>query len=218
MCPQLLDHLPCFVQVIAFQVGVEAEEPDTTEDFAIAPGAVGQFMLQAQLAVQGPVQVVLEQVEGLAVLSLQHRLGEQPVQLGALPHPATDQAARRCGMALHLWQLRVFAGLHRLQGAVGALQIGGQQAIQFAHHDQAHVVGGVPILAHLLQPGQGQVTDFGSLGALEPQFHRQLVAGLVAQVLAVEPALQVRVMAAVLTLHHALGAGQGLVVQASVGQ
>jgi hypothetical protein len=45
-------------------------------------------MLQAQLTIQRPVQVVLEQVEGDIVLIFQHRLRYQPVQFGAVADKA----------------------------------------------------------------------------------------------------------------------------------
>ncbi|MCY1313824.1 hypothetical protein D9M70_643870 [compost metagenome] len=46
--------------------------------------------------------------------------------------------------------------------------------------------------------------DRRTLGAFEPQLHCQLVAGAVADVLAIEPALQVGVVSAVLALHDSL--------------
>ena len=64
----------------------------------------------------------------------------------------------------------------------------------------------------------GQVVNFCPLLAFEAQFHRQLVAGGVAQVLAIQPALQVRVMATVFALDHLLGGVDGVVVETGLGQ
>lgn len=50
-----------------------------------------------------------------------------------------------------------------------------------------------------------------------PRLHRQLVHGAAAEVLAVEPTLQVRVMAAALALDHPLGGGDARFVQFGAG-
>ena len=58
----------------------------------------------------------------------------------------------------------------------------------------------------------------GAFGAFETQFHRQLVAGAVPEVLAVQPALQVRIVAAVFALNHLLGLADALVGHLRAGQ
>ncbi|MNY48817.1 hypothetical protein D3C86_1841850 [compost metagenome] len=110
------------------------------------------------------------------------------------------------------------AGFDRDQRAVGPFQIGRQQAVKVTDHDQRHVVGRVPILAHLLQLLAGQLIDFGALLAFQSQLHGQLLTGGMPQILAIQPALQMRVMAAVFTLDHLLGGVDGIVVEPGLGQ
>ena len=175
-------------------------------------------MCQAHLAVERPVQVVLEQIKGLVVLVLQYRLGHQPVQLGAVAHQAVAQRTLVGCRCLDFRQGRVIGRVDRFQRAIGPLQIGWQQAIKVADHDQRHVVGGVPGVAHLLELFASQVIDLRTLRAFKAQLHRQLVTRGVAQILAIEPALQVRVVATVLTLHHLLGRIDCIVVKTGLGQ
>ena len=166
-------------------------------------------MVQAQSLVQRPIQVVLEQIPAGVVLGIEHGLRKQPVHPGVVAQPATSQLAALGRGAADLRQWWVFARWYRLKLTVGALQIGRQQAVEFADNDQRHIVGGIPLLAQGLELVGAQLGDFGPLGTLEPQFNGQLIAGLVAQVLAIEPALQMGVMPAVLALHHLLGGCQG---------
>ncbi|MNL08270.1 hypothetical protein D3C87_1289850 [compost metagenome] len=60
--------------------------------------------------------------------------------------------------------------------------------------------------------------DFGTLGAFESELHSQLLAGGVAQILTIQPALQMGVMTTVFTLDHLLGGVDGVVVEAGLGQ
>ncbi|MNP30243.1 hypothetical protein D3C76_1233070 [compost metagenome] len=60
--------------------------------------------------------------------------------------------------------------------------------------------------------------DLGPFRAAQAQLNRQLVAGLVAQVLMIEPTLQVGVVATVLAFHHPLGCLQGFFIDAGAGQ
>ena len=85
----------------------------------------------------------------------------------------------------------MLARLHGVELPIGAFQVGGQQFVEIADDDQGHVVRRVPCFAQLLQLVAGQVADLGAFGALEAQFHGQLVAGAVTEVLAIQQALQV---------------------------
>ena len=98
-------------------------------------------------------------------------------------------------------EVSTFARLGGRQFAVGAFRAGRQQAVQAANHDQGHVVCGIPAFAQGFHLLEGHVLEVGALGALQAQLHGQLVAAWVADVLAVEPALQVAVMAAVLAFY-----------------
>ena len=138
------------------------------------------------------------------------------MQPRTVAQPAADQLAARLGLVGHAIEYPALARFHRLQLAPGALQVGGQHAVQAADHDQAHVVGGVPVLAQFIHFFQGHVLHRGALGTLEPQLHRQLVAGAVAEVLAVQPALQVGVVPAVFTLDDALRHLQGVGIDTCV--
>ncbi len=175
-------------------------------------------MGQPQLTVERPVEVVLEQVEGFVGLILQHRLGKQPVDLRAVADPATGQVALRGAVVEDLRQWQVVVGLDRLQCAKGPVQIGRQQAIELADHDQGHVVRRVPVLAYRLQLFAGQVLDPCPSGTFEAQFHGQLIAAAVPALLNIQPALQVRVVTAVLALDHLLGGGDIGVAEAGPGQ
>ncbi|MNH12372.1 hypothetical protein D3C79_719110 [compost metagenome] len=149
---------------------------------------------------------------------LQYRLRHQPVQLGAVADQTVGQGALMGGAGLDLRQRRMLARGDRFQRAIRPLQIGWQQLVEVADHDQGHVVRRIPVLAHLLQLFTGQVIDLRTLRAFEAQFHGQLFAGRVAEVLTIEPALQVRVVAAVFTFDHLLGRVDSAVVEAGLGQ
>ncbi|KPM74589.1 hypothetical protein AOG26_20250 [Pseudoalteromonas sp. UCD-33C] len=114
-----------------------------------------------------------------------------PAQFGVVTDPAVDQVSANGGGVLNVRQWAMFAGVNRVKRAVGAFEIGRQQLVEVADNDQGHVVGGVPGLAQLFQLVAGQVLDFGPLGAFEAQLDGKLTAGLVAEVLAVQQALQV---------------------------
>ena len=147
---EVFQDLNGFVDVIAIQVSVEAHEADAAEHFAFGPRPVGQTVVQADLPVQRPVEVILEDIEGLVVLIVQHRLRHQPVQLGAVTHEAAGEGALVGGAGADVRQRTVLAGFDRFEGAPRAFQISRQQFVEFADDDQGHVVRRVPGLAHLL--------------------------------------------------------------------
>ncbi|MNH41193.1 hypothetical protein D3C79_1026440 [compost metagenome] len=66
------------------------------------------------------------------------------------------------------FQRPALAGLGRFQFTIGTFQISGQQAIKPAHHNQAHVIGCIPVLAHIADLLQGHVSYRRAFGALEP--------------------------------------------------
>ncbi len=86
-----MQHLFGFRQLVSLKVGIQAQETNAAEHFTLAPWAVGQTVLEAQLTVERPVQVVLEQVVGFIMLVVEYRFREQPVQLGAVTDPAVDE-------------------------------------------------------------------------------------------------------------------------------
>jgi hypothetical protein len=69
------------------------------------------------------------------------------------------------GAGLDLWQGRVLCRSDGGKLAIRAVQIGRQQTVEVADDDQRHVIGRVPVLAHVLQLFAGQVIDFRALRA-----------------------------------------------------
>ncbi|MNJ47641.1 hypothetical protein D3C77_428050 [compost metagenome] len=90
---QLFKHLAQgllgLFDVSAVEVGVKAHYACVAEAFPLAERPIGQTVLEPQLFVKCPVQIALQQVEGLAVLVVQHGLQKHPMQAGAVAEPAT---------------------------------------------------------------------------------------------------------------------------------
>ncbi|MNC44672.1 hypothetical protein D3C75_935890 [compost metagenome] len=57
---QVVEHLFGLGHVVTLKVGIEAHETHAAEHFALRPRAIGQTMSQAQLAIERPIQIVLE--------------------------------------------------------------------------------------------------------------------------------------------------------------
>ena len=207
------DHFLGLFHLIPFQIGIQAEQTAVAEALALAPRPVGQPVLEPQLFVQRPVQVALQQFQGFVVLVAQHRLEKQPAQPRAVAQQPVGQGAVGLGLAGDAVQCPALRRLHRLQFAPGPFQVGWQHPVESADDDQAHVVRHVPAFADLLHLLQGHAVEIRTLGAFQPQLHRQLATGALADVLAVEEALQARIMPTVLAFDDAPGLGQVVLVE-----
>ena len=75
-------------------------------------------MIEADLPVQRPVEVILEDVEGLVVLIVEHRLRHQPVQLGVVADKTAGEGALMGGAGADVRQRSDLLRLVRQRRAV----------------------------------------------------------------------------------------------------
>ena len=107
-------------------------------------------MLEPQFAVQRPLQIIAQQGPGFIGLPFDNRFGQQPVQGCRIAHHTAHQLALCVGLGIDGGQGTVLAGVNRLEGTVGSLQISWQETVKVADDNQRHVVGRVPLLAYSL--------------------------------------------------------------------
>lgn len=120
---EVFQHLNGFIDVITIEVGIQAHETDAAKHLTLGPWPVGQAVVETNLPVQRPVEIILENVEGLIVLIIDHRFRHQPVQLGAVADKTTGEGAFMGGAGADVRQWPMLARLDRVERAPRALQI-----------------------------------------------------------------------------------------------